>query len=353
MKKYFIPLSIVILLFISISLRVVTAFSKKGEIKMNKDILDEKKGKEIYLAGGCFWGVEGYFSKINGILDTTVGYANGNTEDTNYQKIKTTHHAETVHIIYDENKISFNEILKHYFRIIDPTSINKQGADTGSQYRTGIYYTNDEDREKIEKFIKDEQKKFQKPIAVEIEKLKNFVIAEEYHQDYLKKNPNGYCHIDLSLSQKPLELEKDYKKPNEEEIKKKLTKLQYEVTQNSKTEMPFSSKYDNFFEDGIYVDIVTGEPLFSSKDKYDAGCGWPSFTKTIDDTVNYFKDDTLGLERVEVKSKKGSSHLGHVFDDGPKDKGSKRYCINGAALKFIPLSKMKEEGYEKYIDKVK
>lgn len=357
MKRQFIPLIIAtVMIFLTVGCTKLNSIGKGDKKQMKTDISEIKNKGEIYLAGGCFWGVEGYFSKIDGVVDTTVGYANGNGEDTDYHSIKSTDHAETVKIIFDKDKINLNEILHHYFRIINPTSVNKQGGDSGRQYRTGIYYLNDEDKNIIEKFISEQKPKFDKPIAVETETLKNFVVAEEYHQDYLQKNPGGYCHIDLNLADKPLDNIKKinpYKKPSEKEIKEKLTDLQYKVTQNSATERPFSSEYDKFNEKGIYVDVVTGEPLFSSKDKYDAGCGWPSFTKPIDENINYFKDSTLGLERIEVKSKSGDSHLGHVFDDGPKDKGGKRYCINGAALKFIPLSEMEKEGYGKYIDKVK
>ena len=324
MKKLIIPF--ILCVFIIGFVVTYKVKSKKGEQVMEKpkvDLSSIKNKGEIYLAGGCFWGVEGYFSKIDGIADTTVGYANGNGSETSYEKIKS-------------------------------TSVNKQGNDAGRQYRTGVYFVDEKDKSVIEKFIDDQRPNFDKPITVEVEKLKNFVVAEEYHQDYLKKHPNGYCHIDLGLADKPLE-RKDgkYKKPSKEELKNKLSDLEYNVTQNAATESPFSSKYDKFDEKGIYVDIVTGEPLFSSKDKYDAGCGWPSFTKPIDENINYKKDDSHGLKRVEVKSKGGDSHLGHVFDDGPKDKGGKRYCINGAALRFIPLEDMEKEGYGKYIDKVK
>ena len=355
MKKLIIPF--ILCVFIIGFVVTYKVKSKKGEQVMEKpkvDLSSIKNKGEIYLAGGCFWGVEGYFSKIDGIADTTVGYANGNGSETSYEKIKSTDHAETVHIVYDKDKISLEEILQHYFRIIEPTSVNKQGNDAGRQYRTGVYFVDEKDKSVIEKFIDDQRPNFDKPITVEVEKLKNFVVAEEYHQDYLKKHPNGYCHIDLGLADKPLE-RKDgkYKKPSKEELKNKLSDLEYNVTQNAATERPFSSKYDKFDEKGIYVDIVTGEPLFSSRDKFDAGCGWPSFTKPIDENINYLKDDSHGLKRVEVKSKGGDSHLGHVFDDGPKDKGGKRYCINGAALRFIPLEDMEKEGYGKYIDKVK
>lgn len=137
-------------------------------------------------------------------------------------------------------------------------------------------------------------------------------------------------------------------KNKKDEKLKNLDKLSYDVTQNAHTEKPFSSKYDDFYEDGIYVDIVSGEVLFSSKDKFDAVCGWPSFTKPLEENINEYEDKSHGMIRTEVKSKDGDSHLGHVFTDGPKDKGGLRYCINGASLKFIPKEKLKEEGYEEY-----
>lgn len=315
------------------------------------DLSSVKNKGEIYLAGGCFWGVEGYFKKIHGVLNTDVGYANGKTSETNYEKIGKTDHSETVKITYDQDQIPLQDILEYYFRIIDPTSINKQGNDAGRQYRTGIYFTNENDKLIIDEIIRQVQEKYKDKILVEVLPLKNFVLAEDYHQDYLDKNPGGYCHINISLAEKPLESKKI--KKNEKELKEKLTEEEYKVTQENETEKPFSSEYDDFDQPGIYVDVVTGEPLFSSKDKYDAGCGWPSFTKPIDSNINYKSDKTSGMQRVEVRSKKGDSHLGHVFNDGPKEKGGARYCINGAALKFIPLSKMKEEGYGAYIDKVK
>lgn len=355
MKKYFIPLFLGAIC-LAVLLVVNNINSKKGSVaKMDKKVVEVKNKGEIYLAGGCFWGTEAYFQKIDGIVDTTVGYANGKGKDTNYKSLKETDHAETVHIVYDRDKISLQEILQHYFRIINPTSVNKQGGDAGRQYRTGVYYLDFNDKLIVEEFIKSEQEKYDKPIAVEVQELKNFIVAEEYHQDYLIKNPGGYCHVDLGLADQPLERveKKKYEKPSDEVLKEKLSELQYRVTQNAGTERAFTSEYDKFDEPGIYVDIVTGEPLFSSKDKYDAGCGWPSFTKPIDENVKYFKDASHGMERVEVKSKSGDSHLGHVFNDGPKEKGGARYCINGAALRFVPLADMEKEGYGEYIDKVK
>ncbi|WP_181563670.1 peptide-methionine (R)-S-oxide reductase MsrB [Campylobacter hyointestinalis] len=315
---------------------------------------DMRNLKDIYLAGGCFWGTQAYFDKIRGVIKTDVGYANGNSDKTDYYSLHYSGHAETVHITFDKNVVSLAEILAHYFRIIDPFSVNKQGNDVGLQYRTGIYYNDSSLENEIFEFIKHEQTKYDKKIAVEVEPLKNYVLAEEYHQKYLDKNPGGYCHVDLSLADKPLYDESKFKVPLKDELKVKLSDLQYAVTQEKATERPYSSEYDKFDKKGIYVDIVSKKPLFSSSDKFDAGCGWPSFTKPITtDALRYNRDFSHGMDRIEVISSLANSHLGHVFTDGPKDKGGLRYCINGASLKFIPLEDMEKEGYKDYIIYVK
>ena len=328
-------------------------YEEKGEnITMENNT---KNIKEIYLAGGCFWGVEEYFARIDGVIDSVSGYANGSFDNPSYENVcNNSGHAETVHITYDSTKVSLDTLLKYYFRIIDPTSVNKQGNDKGVQYRTGIYYQNEEDKQIALNAIKEEQKKYSKPIVVEIEKLKRFDKAEEYHQDYLKKNPNGYCHINLNKASEAIIDEKKYQKPSDEVLKEKLSTLEYQITQEAATERAFTHEYYKNQEDGIYVDITTGEPLFSSKDKYDAGCGWPSFTKPIaTEVVNYKKDSSHGMNRVEVRSRAGEAHLGHVFEDGPRDRGGLRYCINGASLRFIPYDKMDEEGYGEFKKYVK
>ncbi|WP_181563014.1 peptide-methionine (R)-S-oxide reductase MsrB [Campylobacter hyointestinalis] len=321
---------------------------------LNAKESDMKNLKDIYLAGGCFWGTQAYFDKIRGVIKTDVGYANGNSDKTDYYSLHYSGHAETVHITFDKNVVSLAEILAHYFRIIDPFSVNKQGNDVGLQYRTGIYYNDSSLENEIFEFIKHEQTKYDKKIAVEVEPLKNYVLAEEYHQKYLDKNPGGYCHVDLSLADKPLYDESKFKVPSKDELKVKLSDLQYAVTQEKATEKPYSSEYDKFDKKGIYVDIVSKKPLFSSSDKFDAGCGWPSFTKPITtDALRYNRDFSHGMDRIEVISSLANSHLGHVFTDGPKDKGGLRYCINGASLKFIPLEDMEKEGYKDYIIYVK
>lgn len=307
--------------------------------------------KEIYLAGGCFWGVEAFFSRMIGVISTQVGYANGRGEDTDYNRIKETGHSETVHLVYDDDKVKFAELLERYFTIIDPTSLNKQGGDVGTQYRTGIYYVDERDFPVIDDVMKKKQDEISEPIVVEVEKLRNFVRAEEYHQRYLEKHPGGYCHVDLSdiPGERPKIKAGDYKLMTEDEKRTNLSDLEYRVTQNSATEPPFENEYHDHFEKGIYVDITSGEPLFLSEDKFDSGCGWPAFSKPIEEeSVEYVEDNSFNMRRVEVRTKHSDSHLGHVFSDGPKELGGLRFCINSASLRFIPYDRMEEEGYGRW-----
>ncbi|MFL8970007.1 bifunctional peptide-methionine (S)-S-oxide reductase MsrA/peptide-methionine (R)-S-oxide reductase MsrB [Helcococcus kunzii] len=323
---------------------------RHSEITNPNDGVDYSKAKlkTIYLAGGCFWGIEAYMEKIYGVADAISGYANGNIENPSYEDVsyKNTGHAETVKIDYDPEKVSLENLLDYYLRVVDPTSLNKQGNDRGTQYRSGVYFVDENDKKIIENRLKEEQKKYDKNIVVEVEKLNNFYQAEEYHQDYLKKNPGGYCHIDLSKSDEPIIDVTKYPKPSKEELKEKLTDIQYKVTQGNNTESAFSNEFWDNQDKGIYVDVATGEPLFASADKFDSGCGWPSFSKPISkDVVKYKEDLSYNMKRTEVRSRSGDSHLGHVFEDGPKEFGGLRYCINSASIKFIPLEKMKDEGY--------
>jgi len=310
---------------------------------------------EIYLAGGCFWGVEGYFKRIEGVKDTTCGYANGKTANPSYEDVcrHNTGHVETVRVLFDTDVINLEDLLIYYFRIIDPVSVNKQGNDVGTQYRTGIYYTDESLLPVIKAAVEREQRKYNEKIAVEVLPLENFYSAEEYHQNYLDKNPNGYCHINLNLANEPIVRSENYKKLDDKELKEKLTTLQYDVTMNAATERPFDNEFNSNFERGIYVDITSGEPLFLSTDKFESGCGWPSFSKPIQkDLVRYNEDLSLGRRRIEVRSNAADAHLGHVFDDGPSELGGLRYCINSAALRFIPIDKMDAQGYgylKKYI----
>lgn len=311
--------------------------------------------KEIYLAGGCFWGTEQYLQHIKGILATEVGYANGNTENPTYEEVcrKDTGHAEAVKVEYEDTVIGLPYILELYYDVINPVSVNRQGGDVGSQYRTGIYYIDEQDVSVIESSISKLQEKYKEKIAIERLPLNNYYKAEEYHQKYLDKNPGGYCHIGadkFEKAKKAIDKDKKFEKKSLEKLKQDLTTEQFEVTQNSATEAPFKNEYFNEFSQGIYVDITTGEPLFMSADKFDSGCGWPSFSKPIDTAmINELKDTSFGRVRTEVRSSHGDAHLGHVFTDGPKESGGLRYCINSASLRFVPKEKMEEEGYGEYL----
>lgn len=304
--------------------------------------------KTIYLAGGCFWGVEAYFERVMGVMDSVSGYANGHTDNPSYEEVcyNNTGHAETVMITYDEHKISLQQILQHYLKIVDPLSLNKQGNDVGVQYRSGIYYSNESDKAIIEAIIAEEQKKYEQKIVIEILPLVHFYPAEDYHQDYLQKNPGGYCHIDLSTASSSLIEASDYTRPSDTELRDKLTDIQYQVAVHSATERAFDNEYWDSFEKGIYVDISSGEPLFSSKDKFASGCGWPSFSKPIEaELIRYHEDKSFNMIRTEVRSRAADIHLGHVFEDGPKELGGLRYCINSASIRFVPYEDMDREGY--------
>ena len=305
----------------------------------------------IYLAGGCFWGMEQLMQSIPGVIDAQSGYANGTCEaDADYKTVckGETGFRETVRVEYDPEQVSLDALLLAYFYVIDPTVENRQGNDIGSQYQTGVYYTNDSAKETVERIAAIERGRSEK-FFVEIGPLKNYYPAEEYHQNYLEKNPNGYCHIpwaEMELFSRLRIDPGDYKKPAAESIRDKLTQEQYRVTQESGTERAFTGEFWNQFEKGIYVDVVTGEPLFSSTDKFESGCGWPAFTKPIEEpAVVELEDNSHGMRRTEVRSRAGDSHLGHVFTGDPESPNGVRYCINSASLRFVPYAKMEEEGY--------
>ncbi len=351
--------------------------SKIETIKQKDGVYYNDKGKaintrSIYLAGGCFWGIEAYMERVDGVVDAVSGYANGNTANPSYEQvIRGSGHAETVKVTYDADKIDLDTVLKYYFRVVDPTSVNKQGNDRGVQYRSGVYYTDKEDKAVIDAALKRVQSQYKQKVVVENEALDNFYLAEAYHQDYLAKNPNGYCHVDLSLAdEKPAGTPstklapantvaealdpKRYAGFDKGALKNTLTKAQYDITQDAGTERAFSHEYDELFAPGIYVDVVSGEPLFLSTDKYQSGCGWPSFTKPIDmQVITQHEDKAFNMVRTEVRSRVADSHLGHVFTDGPKDRGGLRYCINGGALQFIPVNVMPQSGYAPLVKLVK
>ena len=307
--------------------------------------------RTIFLAGGCFWGVEKYFSLLPGVVETAVGYANGRTAEPTYQDVcfRGTGHAETVRVVYDPELVGLSYLLERFYEIINPTTLNRQAGDVGPHYRSGVYFEDADDAQIVAASLKKLQERYDKQVVVEQGPLENFYRAEEYHQKYLDKNPNGYCHIDASMylrARSAVDVETRYCTMGEEMLRERLDELQYAVTQRNATEPPFSSEYCNLFEPGIYVDITSSEPLFSSDDKFRSGCGWPSFARPIADDCIRTKDDyTFRMHRTEVRSSRSDAHLGHVFEDGPVESGGLRYCINGAALRFIPVSEMETEGY--------
>ena len=295
--------------------------------------------REIYLAGGCFWGLQQYLSYVRGVVETQVGYANGPDVPVTYEQVcASSGHADTVRVVYDASVISLPQLLGRYFEVIDPTSLNRQGHDSGVQYRTGIWWTDPADGPVVEAALRAlPDPSPRAAVVVQFGPLLNFTPAEDYHQDYLEKNPSGYCHIDPDVMARA-------------KATSSLTPLQYSVTQHADTELPFTGTLDHEFAPGIYVDIVSGEPLFVSSDKYDSGCGWPAFSRPISDSSLVERaDDTIpGRPRTEVRSAGADSHLGHVFTDGPAELGGLRYCINSASLRFVPLDDMDAEGYGEY-----
>lgn len=310
--------------------------------------------KTIYLAGGCFWGTQHYLRQIKGVLNTEVGYANGQKENPNYQMVCTgqSGYVELVKVDYDESKISLSFLLDLYYKSINPCTLNRQAGDIGEQYRTGIYYEDEDDYTIAKVSLSNLQKNHSEKIMIELEKLKNYYKAEEYHQDYLVKNKDAYCHVGSSLfelAQKSKDKNLLYPIPSKDKLKTILSKEEYEVTINSATERAFQNKYYDFFEKGIYVDIISKEPLFLSMDKFDSGCGWPSFSKPIsEDLIKELEDLSLNRIRTEVRTRHSDSHIGHVFNDGPVERGGLRYCINSASIDFVPYEKMKEN-YNDYI----
>ena len=339
-----------------------TADTMSMEQKQEEPMMNNDNLHTIYLAGGCFWGIEAYMKKLPGVRDTDVGYANGNTENPTYEQVcyDNTGHAETVKVVYDPALISTEQLLDGFFKVVDPTSINRQGNDRGSQYRSGIYYVDEADKAIVESAAARQKENYKDPVVTEILPLNQFYLAEDYHQDYLDKNPGGYCHINLNAADEFIGEEglgmsddlsvlirpEDYPVPDDQVLKEKLTDIQYQVTQNNDTERPYTNEYAATFDQGIYVDVVTGEPLFSSEDKFESGCGWPSFSKPIiPEVVTEHTDTSFNMKRTEVSSRAGDTHLGHVFDDGPKDLGGLRYCINSASIRFIPFDDLETEGY--------
>jgi len=310
------------------------------------------------FAGGCFWCMESDFEKVDGVRSVTSGYTGGSVASPTYEQVSAggTGHTEAVRIIYSPEVVSYDELLQVFWRHIDPTVSDRQFCDKGSQYRAAIFYEDEAQREAAERSRTELErtKPFPEPIVTEITAASTFYPAEEYHQDYYKKHPAKYsyyrkgCGRDKRLAELWGE-ERKAETMSDEQLRERLTPLQYKVTQEDGTEPAFKNEYWDNKRAGIYVDVVSGEPLFASVHKFESGTGWPSFTQPISKThVVEKKDRSWFMTRTEVRSAEAGSHLGHVFEDGPEPTGM-RYCVNSAALRFIPLEDLEQQGYGEFL----